>query len=103
MSENRWSDAGPAPTRAERRPLVKRGHVLKAQLAVGRAGLTEAFLRQVRSAFSNTDLLKVRLEADKADESDSLALELADRVPCHLVQRVGRVALLYRKQAERSE
>ncbi len=103
MRESTWSDAGPAPTQAERRPLVKRGHALKAQLVVGRAGVTEAFLRQVRSAFANTDLLKVRLEAEKADDSERLALELADRVRCHLVQRVGRVALLYRKQAEKSE
>jgi RNA-binding protein len=100
MTKRKASDPGPAPTKTDRREFLKRGHGLKARLAVGRGGLTDAFLLQVRAAFVNTDLLKVRLEADTGDEADLLAEELAKQVPCYLVQRVGRVALIYRKQME---
>ena len=100
MSKRKVTDPGPAPTKADRRGLLKRGHTLKAHLAVGRGGLTDAFILQVRGVFDHADLIKVRLEADDADESDLLADELAKRIPCHLVQRVGRVAILYRAAME---
>jgi RNA-binding protein YhbY len=86
---------GPPPAATGRRELLGRGHALKAHLLVGRAGLSDPLLAQVRQAFINTDLLKVRLDADSADQADALAADLAARVPCHLIRRIGRVALLY--------
>jgi RNA-binding protein len=97
------SGAGPAPTSRERRALVARGQRLKAQFTVGRQGLGEPFVAGVRDAFRNTDLLKVRVDADSAEETMGVATELAGRVPCHLVQRVGRVALLYRPATNAEE
>ena len=46
------------------------------------------------------DLLKVRISTDDREECDRVAEELAARLPCQLVQRVGRVALLFRPAAE---
>lgn len=80
----------------DRRELLERSHGLKARLAVGRAGVAEAVVAQVRQAFAHHDLLKVRLQADDRGEADRLAAELAEAVPCTLIRRVGRVALLYR-------
>lgn len=88
------------PASSQRRALAKRGHLLKARLAVGRAGITEAFLNQVRQALEKADLLKVRMDADDAAGSDAMAADLARQVPCHLIQRVGHVALLYRPLPE---
>jgi len=88
---------GPEPIAAERKQLKARGHRLKARLAVGRGGLTDGFVQQVNQVFETTDLLKVHLDADDAAESKQMASELAERVGCYLIQRVGRVALLYRK------
>lgn len=87
---------GESPSARLRRTLVGRGHQLKARLTVGRAGLTDAFIRQVREVLAHADLVKVRIDCDDRDEAAGMAAELARRVPCHLVQRVGRVALLYR-------
>lgn len=86
---------GPVPKPAERKVLSRRGHVLKTKLALGRQGLSDAFVSQIRLAFMHTDLLKIRLVAEGAEETRDLATELAKRVPCHLLQCTGRVALLY--------
>lgn len=93
-------EIGSAPTGAARRELLRRGHSLKSQLTVGRAGLSDAFLAQVRQSFTHVDLLKIRLDGDSPAEADELAEELASRVPCHVVQRIGRVALMYRPRNE---
>jgi RNA-binding protein len=73
---------------------------LKARLVVGRKGLTEAVLAEVRGELQRHELIKVRLDEDDADEAELLAMELAERVPAHLIQRIGRVALLYRPGPE---
>ena len=82
-------------THSLQRELKRRGHRLKARILVGRGGLSLGFLEQLRKNLAETDLLKVRIEADDAAETKRVAAELAQLVHCHLIQRVGRVALLY--------
>ncbi|HSW46107.1 MAG TPA: YhbY family RNA-binding protein [Phycisphaerae bacterium] len=95
------SNIGPAPAAAERRKLRSRANQIKASLVVGRQGLSEAFLRKIRQMFDRIDLLKVRLDVANAVESDEMASALAKQVPCHLVGRVGHVAVLYRPLPEK--
>lgn len=92
---------GERPTAREAQALRARGRSLKARLAVGRRGLSGEFLDHLRLAFTGADLLKVRLEAEDAAEADALAAEIARLTPCHVIQRVGRVAVLYRPLAEK--
>ena len=84
-------------TTAERRTLAARGNRLRARLVVGRRGLSESIVAQVRRALEKTDLVKVRVDADAREEVDVLAEQLAREVPCHLIQRVGKVVLLYQR------
>ena len=93
--------AGPEPSAGQRRELVARGHRLKARLVLGHHGVTDAFVAHVRTAFEQNELLKIRIEAKGTDDMRRLAADLADRLPCHLLQSVGRVILLYRKKPEK--
>lgn len=86
---------GREPTPAEKRELRSRANRLKARLIVGRKRLSDALLEEVRGELGRHELIKVRLEEDDAREAQALAEELAERVPCHLIQRIGRVALLH--------
>jgi RNA-binding protein len=83
-----------------RRELRSRAQRLKARLTVGRKGLTGPFLEEVRGELGRHELVKVRLDVDEADQADELAGALAEAVPCHLIQRIGRVALLYRPDGQ---
>lgn len=86
---------GPAPASALRRELRSRAQRLKARLILGRKGLTEPFLAELRGELKRQELVKVRLDEEDAEEADRLARALAKAVPCHFLQRIGRVALLY--------
>ena len=92
-----WKDAGPPPSASEKRELRSRANRIKARLIVGRKRLTEAVLAEVRKELDRNELIKVRMDEDDAAEAERLAHELAERVPCHLIQRIGRVALLFRQ------
>ena len=85
---------------SERRALAARGNRLKANVVVRADELSDATVAHVRNAFGQKELLKVRISTDDREACSRAAVELAERIPCELVQRVGRVALLYRPAAE---
>ena len=79
----------------QRRELTARGHHLKASVTITAGELSDTAVEHVRSAFGQRDLLKIRISTDDREQCARTAVELAERIPCELVQRVGRVALLY--------
>ena len=81
---------------AEKRELATRGHHLKANVNVAGGELSEATVEHVRKAFGKKELLKVRISTDDRDECAATARQLAEKLPCELVQVMGRVALLYK-------
>ena len=80
----------------ERRTLVARSHALQPVLSIAPETLRDSVIENVRTAFNTRDLLKVRITADNAEECERVATEVAARVPCEFVKRIGRVVLLYR-------
>lgn len=82
--------------RKPRRELIKRGHGLKAELSISAEEISDAAVEHVRAFLTARELGKVRIHADSAAECEAAAADLAGRVPCEVVSRVGRVVLLYR-------
>lgn len=80
----------------ERRELAAKGNRLKARVIIGGDELSDASVAHVRQAFGAQTLLKVRISTDDRERCAQVAQGLAERIPCELVGRVGRVALLYR-------
>jgi RNA-binding protein len=84
------------PSGKDLRDLLARAHRLKARTHLAGPEVKEAQLVELRAAFEKSDLLKVRIDVEDRDTADRTAGELARRVPCVLLRRVGRVAVLYR-------
>jgi len=85
-----------ALTAGELRELRRAAQSLKARITVGRAGLSDALVAQVRQALAQTPLLKVRVGAQDRDAIDAIGRRLSAEVPCVLVSRIGFVLTLYR-------
>ncbi len=83
-------------TSQERRKLLAQSHTLRSLVTLAAEPVTDAVVAQVRACFAGRELIKVRVRADTHAECDAAADELTRRVPCELVKRVGRVAVLYR-------
>ena len=84
---------------AEKRELAARGHHLKAHVSIAGGELSDAVVEHVRRAFGDKELLKIRVSTDEREECAATVQRLAKRVPCDVVQVVGRVALLHRAVA----
>ena len=64
-------------------------------LKVGKAGLSEGFIRSVDLALAQHELVNIKFAEFKA-EKKKLAPELAEKTASHLVMRVGNVLVLHR-------
>jgi RNA-binding protein len=62
---------------------------------VGRAGVTDAVVREVDDALEARELIKVRLPGDR-EERARAAAAMAERTSSELAGQIGRVAILYR-------
>ena len=68
-------------------------------LLVGRAGVTDAVVREVDEALEARELIKVRLSGDR-DERARAAAAIAQRTGAEVAGRVGRIAILYRENPD---
>jgi len=69
--------------------------LMDASLKVGKAGLSEAFVRTVAQELERHELVKIKF-AEFKEEKKTLAPQLAALTGSHLVMRVGNVMVLHR-------
>lgn len=80
----------------ERRTLSAAGNRLAAVTTIAAGELPDGVVAHVRQAFGERELVKVRVQADDRAACGDVGAQLAERVPCEVVARIGRVLLLYR-------
>lgn len=91
------------PTPRELRELRRRAAGIRAQIHVGRAGLSDAVVSQIAGALEQRELVKVRVVGADRTEVEATGQELARRLACTLVGRVGFVLTLYRPRNDGPE
>lgn len=79
--------------------LKAKAHHLNPVMIMGDKGLTENFVEETRRALAHHELIKVKVAGDKA-ERDALVKELIQVVDAQLVQQIGRMAVLFKRNHE---
>jgi RNA-binding protein len=90
--------ARPGPsalTSRQKSRLRSLAHSLEPVVLVGRAGVTDAVLREVDDALEARELIKVRLSGDRLERA-AHAAAIAERTSAEIAGRIGRIAILYR-------
>lgn len=87
-------------TNAQKRYLKTLAHARQPVVIVGAHGLSAALLREVEAALAHHELIKVRVNAGQRSERDTLIAELCAAAQALLVQRVGHVVTLFRRNVE---
>lgn len=87
-------------------PQIRRfkaaAQLLEPMLKVGKAGLSEGFVRSVDMALTQHELVKIKFVEFK-EQKKELAPELAEKTASHLVMRVGNVMVLHRPRPASAE
>lgn len=87
-----------APRGALLRELKARAQRLEPVVRVGKAGVTPGFLAALDQALEIHELVKLKFDALK-EQKKTLTPEIARQTGSHLIQRVGNVAVLYRRRS----
>ncbi len=83
----------------DRRTLRRIAHHLDPVVQVGEQGVSEAVVAETSRALADHELIKVRIHADR-DARPELARALARACEAEVVQSIGKVTVLFRKNPE---
>lgn len=84
-------------TNEQKKQYKSIGHHLKPVLIVSENGLTEGVQAELDRALNDHELIKVQLRITDRDDRRALMEELCNIGNCELVQAIGKMALIYRK------
>lgn len=84
----------------QKRQLRKLGHNLKPVVMIGANGLTDAICTETDLSLAHHELLKIKVNAGDRETRDAMIQELCQRCHAELIQRVGHIALVYRRNPE---
>jgi RNA-binding protein len=85
----------------QRKTLRRLGHDRKAIVLLGAGGLSAGALAEIERALADHELIKVRVRAGDRGDRDDVIAAIGARTGAELVQRIGHVALLYRRNPEK--
>jgi RNA-binding protein len=99
----RKRDKRPAvPLTAKQRQFLKSlAHGLEPVVQVGNKGISDGLLDQIREQLVAHELIKVRVNTESTVEPAEVAEALAESTRSELVQKLGRVVVLYRRHDEK--
>jgi RNA-binding protein len=88
-------------TEPQRKHLRRLGHDRNPIVLVGQAGIGPNLIAELDRALTDHELVKVRARVGDRDERDTILAELETATRSELVQRIGHVALYYRRNPDK--
>jgi len=86
---------------SQRRHLRGLAHHLKPVVMVGQDGLKASVLAEVDAALTAHELIKVKVAAADREERAALIAEITATADAELVQSIGHVAALFRRNRKK--
>ncbi len=87
-------------TTRQRAQLKARAHALEPVVQLGHTGLSDAVVAEVDRALTAHQLIKVKIGGTDRDARKALGDALGERTDAAVVQRVGKVVVLWRPKPE---
>ncbi len=84
-------------TDVQRKHLRRLAHSLKPTVMIGGSGLTDRVAKEIEQALDHHELIKVRVRVGDRKARDGIISRIAKQVGAELVQRIGNVAVFYKK------
>jgi RNA-binding protein len=87
-------------TSRQRAHLKARAHALEPLVQIGHAGVQDTVVAAVDTALTAHELIKVKINDAERDERVEIAEALSERTGAAIVQRVGKIVVLWRPRPE---
>ena len=90
-------------TEQQKKSLRGIGHRLKPVIMVGAGGLSASLMEEFERSLDHHELMKVKFNVGDRDTRDAAIQSLLQHSGAELIQRVGNIALLFRKKPRDSK
>ena len=81
----------------QRQFLKAQAHPLKAQVHIGKSGVTQALGEELDLMLDSLELVKIRLNQNSAEDREGVVAQLQARVPgLEVVRTLGHTVLVFR-------
>lgn len=80
--------------------LKAQAHKLKPVVLVGNNGVTDAVKKEIDHALNAHELIKIRIQAEDRDLRRELFAEICQSLQAELIQLIGSIGVIYRKNTE---
>jgi RNA-binding protein len=87
-------------TSRQRVHLKARAHALEPIVQIGKTGVQDSVVAAVDTALTAHELIKVKINDAERDEREEIAETLATRTGAAIVQRVGKIVVLWRPRPD---
>ena len=87
----------------QKRYLRAQANHLSPIFSIGKNGLTQAWLEQLDGALDRRELIKVSLQQNTDVTVDEAALFIEDHTEIQVVQKIGRILLLFKQSANEKQ
>lgn len=87
-------------TQSEKKQLKALASVEKVKYQLGKNEITDSLLTMLDKALTARELIKIDVMSSVEDSMMELALDLSSKLHAEIVQVVGKVIVLYRKNKE---
>ena len=87
----------------QKKRLRTRAHDLKPVVMVGQHGLKPTVLEEISGALDYHQLIKIKLSGGDRDLRDEILSQIVQYSQAQTIQRIGNVAVLYRRNTDRPD
>lgn len=87
----------------QKKRLRGRAHDLNPVVLVGQHGLKPTVLEEISSALDFHQLIKVKLSVGDRELRDAMIAQIVQYSQAELIQRIGNIAILYRRNPDRPD
>ena len=83
-------------TGKQKRFLRSEAHHIDPIFQIGKSGINENMIEQIKDALEKRELIKVHILQNNFDDKGDLAESLSSATDSHLVQQIGSMIVLYK-------
>lgn len=87
-------------TGKQKRYLRSLAHHLNPIFQVGKGGVNDHLITHIREALEARELIKVTILNNCLEDREEVARELAEQSGAELVQKIGKIVVLYKESKE---
>ncbi len=87
-------------TGKQRAYLKSKANTMDPLFQIGKNGLTENFVEQVKEALEARELIKIKVLNNSSLEADEVAKEICQRADAEYVQSMGNKLVIYKESEE---